>query len=277
MKFQKISYFLFSLTLCVFSLNKKAIAKDYACSFKVSGQEEKFTFSVIKNQRGTGGSFNDFTYFMGIKNKKISIKIQDTKTASQVQSEYSISRDLIELSKTPGWDLVCKVDRSIPEVIVTPKPVVLKLDEETPLEKFKADISFTATTSMKVKYSLLTAKQRMRSIIFQKGRLFTTDDDVKRDLNGNWCILQVQLELDQDTMIREGHNWQTVQYKTLNNSSSHTVYAYSFIDPAQGKVSQRFKRYVPFNIACQIKKDVVFNQKMWRQITGDRIKLYYNP
>jgi len=275
MKFQKLSYSLLIVMLCV--LSPQIFSKDYICSFKVSGQIEKFNFNVVKNQKGTGGRFSDFTYFMAIKNSLISIKVQDTKTASQVQSEYSISRDLIELSKTPGWDLVCKVDRNIPEVVVTPKPEVLKLDEETPLEKFKADISFTATSSMKVKYNLLTAKQRMRSIIFQKGRLFTTDDDVKRDLNGNWCILQVQLELDQDTMIKEGHNWQTVQYKTLNNSSSHTVYAYSFIDPAQGKVSQRFKRYVPFNLACQIKKGEVFNQKMWRQITGDRIKLYYNP
>jgi hypothetical protein len=274
MKFLKNSRILLFIALCL--CGPQGFAKTFKCKIKVAAFEQDFLFDSVKHVNGTGGSFNDFVYFIGMRKNNISVKIQNTNTSSQVQSIYSLTRDDFELSLTPGWDLTCGLQKEIAPVVVVKKKV-LKLDELTPLEMFQADISFSAGSSIKVHYNVSTAKQRMRAVVFQKGRLYTTDDDVKRDLNGNWCILQVKLELDQDTMIKEGHNWQTVQYNTLNNSSSHTVYAWSFVDPAQGIVTQKFKRYVPFNLACQIKKGVVFNKKMWREITGDRIKLYYNP
>ncbi|MFT6069213.1 MAG: hypothetical protein ACJAT2_000310 [Bacteriovoracaceae bacterium] len=275
MEFQKISRFILFIALCANS--GLAFTKTFNCKLKVAGFSEGFLFDSVKHKGGSGGSFNDFVYFLAMKDEKISVKIQNTKNASQVQSIYSLSRDDFELSVTPGWDLSCIKQEEIKAVEETKPIKKLVLDDLTPLETFQADISFTAQSPIKVRYNVSTAKQRMRAVVFQKGRLYTTDDDVKRDLNGNWCILQVNLELDQDTMIEEGHNWQTVQYNTLNNSSSHTVYAWSFVDPAQGKVTQKFKRYVPFNMACQIKKGEVFNRKMWREITGDRVKLYYNP
>lgn len=275
MVFFKISRFLVFIALCICS--QSAFTKTFKCKIKVTGYSEDFLFDSLKHKNGTGGSFNDFVYFIGMKKNQISVKIQNTTNASQVQSVFSLTREEFEISLTPGWDLSCSLQKTAKPVSVLVKKKALVLDELTPLEKFQADISFTAQSSIKVHYNVSTAKQRMRAVVFQKGRVYTTDDDVKRDLNGNWCILQVNLELDQDTMIEEGHNWQTVQYNTLNNSSSHTVYAWSFVDPSQGKVTQRFKRYVPFNMACQIKKGVVFNRKMWREITGDRIKLYYNP
>ncbi len=275
MKLLKNSRIILFITLCAFS--GPGFTKTFNCKLKVAGLIEGFVFDTEKHGSGTGGSFNDFVYFLGIRDKKISVKIQNTKNASQAQSMYSLSRDEFEISLTPGWDLACTKEKEIKPAVEIKEVKKLVLDDLTPLEEFQADISFTAQSAIKVRYNVSTAKQRMRAVIFQKGRLYTTDDDVKRDLSGNWCILQVNLELDQDTMIKEGHNWQTVQYNTLNNSSSHTVYAWSFVDPAQGKVSQRFKRYVPFNMACQIKKGEVLNRKMWREITGDRVKLYYNP
>ena len=275
MVYQKISRLILFITLLTYS--STAYSKSYKCKIKVAGYSEDFNFDSDRHKNGTGGSFNDYVYFIGMKKKDISVKIQNSKNASQVQSLFSLTRDDFELSLTPGWELNCALQVPEKPVVAIVEKKVLVLDDLTPLKEFQADISFTAQTSIKVHYNVSTAKQRMRAVVFQKGRLYTTDDDVKRDLNGNWCILQVNLELDQDTLIEEGHNWQTVQYNTLNNSSSHTVYAWSFVDPAQGKVTQKFKRYVPFNMACQIKKGVIFNQKMWREITGDRIKLYYNP
>lgn len=272
---QKTIYLLFAVTLCVFSQNVSA--KMFNCKIKVGDLTESFDFDSVKNQQGIGGNFNGQVYFISIKRKKISVKVQNSKTASQVQSSFSPRRLDFELSQTPGFDLSCKYDPVAPQAKpVEVKKEELKLDETTALEKFQAGLDFIASTSLKVKYNVQASSKRMRAVIFQKGRLYTFDDDSKRDLNGNWCMLQVKLELDQDTSISEGDRWQTVQYKTLKNNSSHTIYSYSFVDPVSARVTQRFKRYVPFNLACQIKIGEVFNQKMWREITGDRIKLYHN-
>lgn len=279
MNYQKLNLLILLFSLCSFGVQ----AKMYQCTLKVGEQEEKFQFDVVKNQQGTGGSFKEYGYFIGIREKKIQIKIQNTSTAAQVQSDYQVTQDIIELSQTPGWDLLCEVDRTKPKADpvevakVQKKKKKLVLDDVTPIGEFQANLDFVTTASLKVRYNVTSAKDRMRAIVFQKGRLYTTDDDAKRDLSGNYCIFQVQLELDQDTVIPEGHRWQTVQYQALTNSSSHVVYAYSFVDPAKGKVTQSFKRYKPFNMWCQVKKGEVFNLKMWRQITGDRIKLNYVP
>lgn len=277
MKIQKTLFIYVPMLLSLFV--GQVEAKMFKCSFKVAGTAKSFDFDVVKNSQGTGGELEGQAYFLSTINQDISVLVQNSKTSSQTKTNFSVSRKEFSLSSSPGFDLSCTHDPIVPVVTKNKtKDAKLKLDEDTSLDKFEASLDFVTTEQMKVFYNVDGAEKssRMRSIIFQKGRMYTLDDDARRDLNGNYCILQVKLELDQDTMINKGDRWQTEQYKPLDNNSTHMVYAYSFVDASQGKVTQRFRRYVPFNMACQVKKPLKFDQKMWREITGDRIKLYHN-
>lgn len=257
---------------------KSAQANSYQCLIKVSEKEEKFNFDTTRDKSGTGGSFMGMTYFISVSNSTINLRVQNTKNKTLTKSFYNVDRENFELSQTPGFVLGCYTKKSMPRKKVKTKVIEkLILNDEVRLDKFANRISFKAASKIKVIYNVKAAHNRMRAIIFQNAKMYSLDDDNKRDVSGSWCIFQLQLDLDQDTMIQEGDSWKTVTYQSFNNSSTHTTYSYSFIDPSKGKISQKFKRYRPFNLVCQIKKGQTFNRKLWREIIGDRVTIYANP
>jgi hypothetical protein len=107
---------------------------------------------------------------------------------------------------------------------------------------------------------------RMRPIIFQDGKIYTSDDE--RDTKGNWCIFNIHVELDEDTFINKGTRLKVDSFQLLKNNPDSVVYAYNF-----KRDYSKNKRYRPLSLECNIQNETTYNFSLLKKITNHRLSL----
>lgn len=206
------------------------------------------------------------------KNKEIQVRFTDGKSKTFFHTQFSPIRPTFSVKLNGSRSFKCK-DKSKPGANPTsssdggPGP----LTQASLLENYKKDLDVLLSSNLTIKYFQENVQGRMRPIIFQGGKLYTADDE--RDNDGNWCILNFQLQLDENTEVDRGTRWDVISTGKFSNSSSHHVYTFTFVDIGRGKKMNDNNYYAPFSLECRIKKAVPFSYKLFRRITGERLAI----
>lgn len=268
---------LFALLSFLFLSQAYATVESYKCRFSVAGGQESshtnFDYVPVKDVLGKTGQFNGFSYSLIREGLLVKVSIKNLQSEASTSTSFLNSRRDFNYSLGPGGKLFCLDLKLVAKESPIKKSDAknVKLDfTVSALEDYKNDVIVEIKKNILFRYSS-TGNQRMRSVIFQDGKLYTVDDDEMRDLNGNWCILQIQLYLDEDTNVIKGHTYEPYHFKKLDNNDTHFVYGYNFFPLGGGQDVQKYRDYKPFNMSCKISKKTVFTLDVFKKIVGDRI------
>ncbi len=254
--------------LLFFLLSNLAFPKTYNCEFNLAppgktlnAEESKEFVREIQfdtNQKeGKVLNFKNQNIFIWAKNNLINIRYEDKSNNFEFTTNYIPTRDSFSFNVAPNKEFKCfvKKDESSQE------SVELSLQKENLTLVINSDLKFIFYQSK--------ANDRMRAIIFQEGDLYSLDSEREKDKD--WCIFNIQVKLDEDTYISKNTKIKVVGFNLLSNNDQQNVYAYDFVDIAQGKKVTETSRYVPFSLECKIGKGNVLSPEYFKKITGNRL------
>lgn len=150
----------------------------------------------------------------------------------------------------------------------------LKVSKDKDLEPFGAKVLVQVQRPVVFRYLQSEETQKMRTVFFQNGKLFTASNRMEKKLP--WCLLRIQLKRDEDTTIQKGDSFKPVGFQKQENSSYFTTYSYSFVDFGAGKKVGEKLLYNPFMMACNILRGMPFKGQAFQDIVGDYLELKAN-
>ena len=266
----KVLFFLLLLPL-------SAGAKIFNCELNIASpgqtvkasEVEKFVKKIsfdTSSKQGKVITIGDKSIFLWNKNFHIYLKYEEKARNLSLTSQYFPARDSFSLEVKPHYNFNCSSRGAKKETASD------KIEPNSSLDKYTSDLWVRTNSNLKFIYYQRNVVDRMRPIIFQDGKVFTADDS--RDIEGNWCIFNVQVKLDEDTFINTGTKLKVQSFNILSNNPTHNVYAYTFVDIAGGRKRSETSRYAPFSLECKIKKSDIFNLNLFKKITGNRLSLF---
>jgi hypothetical protein len=135
----------------------------------------------------------------------------------------------------------------------------------------KGNLTVNVNTDLKFLFYQAKANDRMRAIVFQGGMTYSLDSEIEKEKD--WCIFNIQVKLDEDTIIPKGSKIKVVGFNVLSNNPTQNVYAYDFVDIEKGKKLSETSRYAPFSLECKLAKDKVLSPEYLKKITGNKISI----
>ncbi|RLA62834.1 MAG: hypothetical protein DRQ88_05475 [Epsilonproteobacteria bacterium] len=253
-------------------------AKIFKCELNIASPGQTVKANQIQNfvkevnfdttsKQGKVISLGGINIYLWNKNFYVNLKYEEKVRNLSFTSQYFPARDSFSLEVKPHYQFKCS-SRGAAKRVVSES----KIDPQQSLDKYQRNLWIKTSSNLKFVYYQKNVVDRMRPIIFQNGMLYTADSS--RDIQGNWCIFNVQVKLDEDTYINSGSKLQVMSFNKLSNNPTHNVYAYNFVDIVQGKKRSETSRYAPFSLECKIKKSQVFTLDLFKKITGNRLSLY---
>ena len=104
----------------------------------------------------------------------------------------------------------------------------LTLNKGKDLEPFGEKISVVVKKPITFSYYQTEETQKMRTVFFQNGKLFSASNRMEKKLP--WCLLRVQLKRDENTVVNTGDEFNPLGFQKQENSAYFTTYSYSFVD-----------------------------------------------
>lgn len=208
-------------------------------------------------------NFKNHNIYIWKKENLIQIKYQDSSNNFEFSTNFLPTRDTFSFNVAPNKLFKC----------TTPKPEkkVAAFDSKGDLASLKENITLNILSDLKFLYYQTKANDRMRAIVFQEGSAYSLDSE--RDKEKDWCIFNIQVKLDEDTIIHRGTKIKVVGFNLLSNNPQQNVYAYDFVDIAQGKKFSETSRYAPFSLECKIGKERILSAETFKKITGNRLSI----
>lgn len=251
-----------------------AFSQTYKCEFNTAPPGKTLTPEESKelvreidfdsNQKdGKVLNFKNHNIYIWKKGNSIHTKYQDTATNFEFTTDYLSTRDSFSFNVTPNKLFKCSIPKT--EKVSTP------LDAKSDLANQKENLTVNVLTELKFLFYQSQANDRMRAIVFQEGMTYSLDSE--RDKTKDWCIFNIQVKLDEDTFIPKGTKIKVVGFNLLSNNSVQNVYAYDFVNVAEGKKISETSRYVPFSLECKIGKERVLSAEYFKKITGNRLSI----
>lgn len=249
-------------------------ARTYKCEFNTAPPGKTLTSEEVKefvreidfdsNQKdGKVLNFKNHNIYIWNKESSIHVKYQDSANNLEFTTDFLSSRDNFSFNVTPNKLFKC----SIPKVEKTSKT----FDSKGDLAFQKENLTVNVLADLKFLFYQAGANDRMRAIVFQEGMTYSLDSE--RDKTKDWCIFNIQVKLDEDTFIPKGTKIKVVGFNVLSNNPEQNVYAYDFVDIAQGKKLSETSRYAPFSLECKIGKERVLSSEYLKNITGNKISI----
>ncbi len=249
-------------------------SQTYKCEFNTAPPGKTLTPEEAKefvreidfdsNQKdGKVLNFKNHNIYVWKKGTSIHTKYQDTASNLEFTTDYLSTRDSFSFNVTPNKLFRC----SIPKLEKVSAPLTSKDD----LAGQKENLTVNVLTELKFLFYQSKANDRMRAIVFQEGATYSLDSE--RDKTKDWCILNIQVKLDEDTFIPRGTKLKVVGFNVLSNSPEQQVYAYDFVNVAEGKKLSETSRYAPFSLECKIGKDKILSAEYFKKITGNRLSI----
>jgi len=277
---------LFVLTFLFFS--SLASATEYKCSINLipKGKEisksefseyiKQFTYKMKEGAPGKTSTLKDVSLFIWAKNKKINLAVQLKQKEGEplkIQTSYPVNITEIKMKISPNIDVACLTHEALSNVkdSNTRKMLDKSIGDKSDLYNYGADIYFVTNTFLKFIYNQRLANDKMRPIVFQKGKLYTLDENIDKNLN--WCIFNIEVKLDEDTYIQKNTKLKPASVSKNSNNSTQTVYSYNFVDFSSGKKLYETSRYAPFSFECSLNKNQGFKSEVIKEVTGGRIKV----
>ena len=266
--------------ILIFLIPFTAGAKIFNCEFNIAspGQTvkasevdkyiKKISFDTSSKQ---GKIINLGGVSISIWNKSyhINLKYEEKARNLSFTSSYFPARDSFSIEVKPHYQFKCSSRGAAKKTASDDK-----IDPNASLDKYTQNLWVKTNVELKFRYNQRNVVGKMRPIIFQDGKLYTADSE--RDIEGNWCIFNIQVKLDENTFINKWTKLKVESFNILSNNPTHNVYAYTFVDISGGKKRSETSRYAPFSLECKIKKSVPFNLNLFHKITGKRLSLYLN-
>lgn len=261
---------------------------EYKCSINLipSGKEisktefakyiKQFSYKSVDGAPGKTSTLGKVSVFIWTKKKKIHLAVQikqDKKDPLKIQSSYQMNTPEVKMKISPNIDIACLTQKALDNVKDANNRKMLdkSITDKSDLYQYGADIYFVTNTFLKFIYNQQMANGKMRPIVFQKGRLYTIDDNI--DKNQNWCIFNIEVKLDEDTYIQKNTKLKPASVSKNSNNSTQTVYSYNFVDFSSGKKLYETSRYAPFSFECSLNKNQGFKADVIKNVTGGRIKV----
>jgi hypothetical protein len=229
---------------------------------------KKISFDTSSKQ-GKVINLGGVSIFLWNKNYHIYLKYEEKARNISLTSSYFPNRDSFSLEVKPHYQFNCSSRGGVKKAASSDK-----ISPTDSLDKYTTNLWVKTNKELKFVYYQRNVVDKMRPIIFQDGKLYTADSS--RDIEGNWCIFNIQVKLDEDTFIDSGTKLRVESFNILSNNPTHNVYAYTFVDIAGGKKRSETSRYAPFSMECKIKKTDVFTLNLFNKITANRLSLYLN-
>lgn len=276
----------FALLVLFFTITVQGT--EYKCSINLipAGKEiskkefskyiKQFSYKSVDGAPGKTSTLGEVSVFIWAKKKKIHLAVQikqEKKDPLKIQSSYPMRTPEVKMKISPNIDIVCLTNQALDSVkdVNSRKMLDKSITDKSDLYQYGADIYFVTNTFLKFIYKQQMANGKMRPIVFQKGRLYTIDDDI--DKNHNWCIFNIEVKLDEDTYIQKNTKLKPASVSKNSNNSKQTVYSYNFVDFSSGKKLYETSRYAPFSFECSLNKNQGFKADVIKDVTGGRIKV----
>jgi len=265
-------FILFSL------ISFSASAKIFNCELNIASPGQTVKEDQVQNfvrkisfdtssKQGKVIELGGIKIFLWNKNYHINLKYEEKAKNITFTSQYFPARDSFSVKVDPHYQFNCSSRGAGKKEISKDK-----IDPKKKLDNYSKDLWVRANKDLKFVYYQRNVVDRMRPIIFQDGKLHTADS--RRDIEGNWCIFNLQAKLDEDTFINSGTKLKILSFNILSNNPTHNVYAYNFVDIGAGKKHSETSRYAPLSLECKIKKDSPFTLNLFSKITGNRLSLF---
>ncbi|MCO4794264.1 MAG: hypothetical protein KC493_11150 [Bacteriovoracaceae bacterium] len=266
----------------------KAYSTEYKCSInlippnkEISKSQfnkyiKQFSYKMKEGAPGKTSTLKDVSVFIWAKASKIHLAIQRKQKEGKplkYQTSYRIDTADIKVKITPDIEVSCFTASAISKIKdkSTRKMLDKSISDSSDLYSYGSDVLFTTTTFLKFKYRQQNATGMMRPIVFQKGNLYTLDDNIKKD--ENWCIFNIEVKLNEDTFLQQNTKFKPHSVSKNSNNNTQTVYSYNFVDFSSGKKSYDTSRYSPFSFECSLGKNQGFKSEVIKEVTGGRIKI----
>jgi hypothetical protein len=208
---------------------------------------------------------NPIKIFLWRKENAIYLRYQDSQRGLTFTTYYPVFENfLIEVE--PHIQFKCSLPGPPGKKA---KKIVKTIDPNADLSNYPENTTLDILTDLKFFYYQQNANDRMRSIVFENGQLYSLDSD--RDKTQDWCIFTIEVKLDEDTFISKGTKIRINSFNLLSNNPEKKVYAFNFVDIAAGKKLSETTRYAPFALECRISKNKILTLNYLKQITGNRL------
>ncbi len=273
------------ILLCfIFSINSYAI--NYFCHLDTSPKGSvinksnvkkyirKFTYKSIPGAKGKRVRFSGFEVIIFNQKMKTSLLVKLPKTKQEIKTSYDLTQQALSFIIKDQAKIKC-VTKSGKDKDTISKHIHKELGSNSDLSQFSSDVIIKNKTTLKFKYAQQLVNGLMRPIIFQDGKLLTADNPRRK--NADWCVMQIQLKLNEDTFLQKYTKMKPLDFSIVSNNDQRSVYSYSFVDFSSGKKSFETSRYALFSLSCNLTKGVVLTPAIFNQITGDRFEIKLAP
>jgi len=249
-------------------------SQTYKCEFNTAPPGKSLTAEEAKefireidfdsNQKdGKVLNFKNHNIFVWKKGSQIHTKYQDTTSNFEFTTDYLSTRDSFSFNVTPNKLFKCSIAKT--------EKVSISNDPNADMALQKENLTVNVNTDLKFLFYQAKANDRMRAIVFQGGMTYSLDSEIEKEKD--WCIFNIQVKLDEDTIIPKGSKIKVVGFNVLSNNPTQNVYAYDFVDIEKGKKLSETSRYAPFSLECKLAKDKVLSPEYLKKITGNKISI----
>lgn len=235
--------------------------KDFIYPFKVD----------LSSAKGTNVQFKNVQLIMWGRGDDIHLHVKNLTNEMVVKTSFDMRKRSIKLTMSPHIEISCLQEVSLKNSNVDSVTNILhqKITDETDLVKLDANVNIILTKKIMFFYKTQNPNGKMRPIIYQNGQSKQRD---QVDFNDNFCVFQIQLKRDENTVISSGTKFVPISFSKNKNNEKSAAYVYSFVDFSSGKKTQETNRYAPFSLECSLKRGLPFNYKMFKFITGSDFK-----
>jgi len=250
--------------LCV--LNTAAKKKSMTAS-EVGQFIKKFSYDA-KKEVGKSIKLDPYKLIVWKKEKFLNVKLVGGPFKKPLSIQFSAEQKVSRFNYGGDLDLECVNGAR------NATAAALELTSQKNLEPFGEKILVAVKKPIVFRYLQTEESQKMRTVFFQDGNLFTASSRLEKKLP--WCLLRIQLKRDEDTTIPKGDEFNPVSFQKQENSTYFTTYSYSFVDFGAGKKKGEKLHYNPFMMDCNILRGMPFKAQVFSDIVGDYLGLKAN-
>ena len=267
------------ISLFLLSLNSQVWAQTYECVLNANASQKsmkaheiskfvkKFSYNT-KKEVGKSIKLDPYKLIVWKKGEYLNAKFIGGHFKKPLSVQFSASQKQSRFNYAGKIDLECLNGGSS----VTANK--LKLTKEKDLEPFGEKVIVTVKKNVIFRYLQSEETQKMRTVFFQNGKVYTASNRLEKKLP--WCLLRIQLKRDEDTTIQKGDEFKPVGFQKQENSSYFTTFSYSFVDFGAGKKQGEKLLYNPFMMACNVLRGMPFKGQAFSDIVGEYLELKAN-
>lgn len=247
---------------CTFNIDAK---KSKLNSGELKAKVKSFAFDTVK-EVGKNIALGPYKLLIWDKDQFVNTKLIGGDFKKPLSLQFSLNQKVIRFNYGGDVNFECLQNQ------LTSAQKATDLTKDKDIATFQENLKIEVASSITFRYFQTEEVQLMRTLFFQNGKVFTDSERMERKLP--WCSLRIQLNRNEDTIVKKGETFSPITFQKQENNSYFTTYSYSFVDFNKGKKMGEKLLYSPYMFSCNILRGMSYKLDTFNSIVGDYFSLH---